>query len=212
MASAYDQLSLFLHNPGPVCMAAAERALAYVQGTHDQGLSCCDPGAENCNVLTGWIDSDFAADSDTRRSVIEYIISLHGKERIQLESVVVMLSSEAEYVAASAVAQENAYPRALLSGLDRSTLGPTCVWEDNAAYILMSENPVNRDRIRHVEVKFHFLRERVRAGKINLYNCWGPLNVADAMTKSLPGSAFHKHAPFMHGTRSPHRPFTDPGS
>jgi len=123
-----------------------------------------------------------------------------------------MLSSEAEYVAASAVAQENAYPRALLSGLDRSTLGPTCVWEDNAAYILMSENSVNRDRIRHVEVKFHFPRERVRAGKINLYNCWGPLNIADALTKSLPGPAFHKHAPFMHGTRSPYRPFTDPGS
>jgi len=80
MASAYGQLSLFLHNPGPVHMAAAERALSYVRGTHDQGLSCCDPGAENRNVLTGWIDSDFAADSDTRRSVIAYIISLNGKD------------------------------------------------------------------------------------------------------------------------------------
>ena len=36
-----------MHNPGPVHMAAAERALAYVRGTHDQGLSYCDPGAEN---------------------------------------------------------------------------------------------------------------------------------------------------------------------
>ena len=39
----------------------------------------------------------------------------------------------------------------------------------------MSENPVNRDRSRHVDVKFHFLRERVRAGEIKLYECWGPL-------------------------------------
>ena len=41
MAVAYGQLSLFLHhsNPGPVHMAAAERALAYVRDTHDQGLS-----------------------------------------------------------------------------------------------------------------------------------------------------------------------------
>jgi len=53
MAFAYDQLSLFLHNPGPVHMTVAELALAYVRGTHDQGLSCCDPGAENQNVLTG---------------------------------------------------------------------------------------------------------------------------------------------------------------
>ena len=40
----------------------------------------------------------------------------------------------------------------------------------------LSENPVNRDRSRHVDVKFHFLRERVRAGEIKLYKCWGPLN------------------------------------
>ena len=40
--------------------------------------------------------------------------------------------------------------------------------------IFMSENPVNRDRSRHVDVKFHFLRERVRAGEIKLYKCWGP--------------------------------------
>jgi len=46
MAFDYDQLNLFLYNPDPVHMAAAERALAYVRGTHDQGL----PGAENRNV------------------------------------------------------------------------------------------------------------------------------------------------------------------
>ena len=68
---------------------------------------------------------------------------------------------------------------------------------------------VNRDRSRHVDVKFHFLRERVRAGKIMLYEFWGPLNVADASTKSLPRPAFHKHAPFMHGTRSSYQPFTN---
>jgi len=88
----------------------------------------------------------------------------------------------------------------------------TCVWEDNAACILISQNPVNRDRSRHVDVKFHFVRERVRAGEIKFYKCWGPLNVANALTKSLPRPAFHKHASFMHGTRSSYWPFIDPGA
>ena len=44
------------------------------------------------------------------------------------EGGVTLSSSEAEYVAANAIAQENAYLRALLSGFDRSPLGPTCVW------------------------------------------------------------------------------------
>ena len=172
MAFAYGQLSLFLHNPGLVHMAAAELALAYVRGTHDQGLSYCDPGAKNQNVLTKWVDSDFAANSNTRRSVTGYVMVLNGALISWwscLQGGVTLSSSEAEYVTASTVAQENL--RALLSGFDRSPLGPTCVWEDNVASILMSENPVNRDRSRHVDVRFHFLRERVRAGEIKLYKC-----------------------------------------
>ena len=140
-----------------------------VRGTHDQGLLYCDPGAGNRNVLTGWVDSDFAADSDTRHSVTEYVMALNGAPiswRSCRQGGVTLSSSEAEYVDASAVAQENAYLRALLSGFDRSPLGPTCVWEDNAACILMSENPVHHDRSRHVDFEFHFLRERVRAGEI----------------------------------------------
>ena len=215
LAFAYGQLSQFLHNPGLVHMAAAERALAYVRGTADWGLTYYDLGADKRNVLTGWVDSDFASDSDTRRSVTGYVMSLNGAPiswRSCRQGGVTLSSSEAEYVAASAVAQENAYLRSLLSGFDRPPLGPTCVWEDNAACILMSENPVNRDRSRHVDVKFHFLRERVRAGEIKLFKCWGPLNVADALTKSLPRPAFHKHSPFMHGTRCPYQPFAAAGA
>jgi len=106
---------------------------------------------------------------------------------------VTLSSSKAEYVAASAVAQANAYLCALLSGFDRPLLGPTCVWEDKAC-ILISENPVNHNQSHHVDVKFHFFRERVRAGEIKLYKCWGPLNVTDALTKTLPQPTFHKFA------------------
>jgi len=150
-----------LHNPGPVHIATVERVLAYVRDTHDQGLSYCDPGAENRNVLTGWVDSDFADDSDTRRSVTGYFMALNGATiswRSCRQGGVTLSSSVTEYIAANAVAQENAYLRALLSCFDRSPLGPTCVLEDNVACILMSENPVNRDHSRHVDVKFHFLR------------------------------------------------------
>jgi len=117
MVFAYDQLSLFLHNLDPVHMTTAERAPASVRGTHDQGLSYCDPSAENRNVLTGWVNSDFAADSDTRCSVTGYVMTLNGAPiswRSSCQGGVTLSSSSTEYVAASAVAQENAYLRALL--------------------------------------------------------------------------------------------------
>jgi len=108
-------------------MAAAKRALVYAQGTHDQGLSYCDPGAENQNILTGWVDNDFAADSDTRRSVTGYIMALNSAPiswRSCHQGGVTLSSSEAEHVAASAVAKENTYLHALLSGFDHLLLAP----------------------------------------------------------------------------------------
>ena len=86
------------------------------------------------------------------------------------------------------------------------------MWEDNAAGILISENPVNHDHSHHVNVKFNFLHERVRASEIKLYKCWDPLNVINALTKSLSQSDFHKHAPFMHDTRCPYWPFAEQGA
>ena len=75
LAFTYSQLSKFVQSPGPVHLAAAERALAYLRGTYNEGITYFDPGEGRRNKLTGWVDSDFAADPDTRKSMIGYIFS-----------------------------------------------------------------------------------------------------------------------------------------
>jgi hypothetical protein len=67
----------------------------------------------------------------------------------------------------------------------------------------MSENPTNRERSRHVDVRVHFLRDMVRDGSVELIKCAGTQNVADALTKSLTQRtrpAFRKHREFLKGT------------
>ena len=93
-------------------------------------------------------------------------------------------SSEAEFVAASQAGKEVLYLRALLKGFACPQTRPTELWEDNASCILMSENPTNRERSRHVDVRVHFLRDMVRDGAVKLIKCAGTQNVADALTKS----------------------------
>ena len=78
LAFTYSQLSKFVQSPGPVHLAAAERALAYLRGTYNEGITYCDPGEDRRNKLTGWVDSDFAADPDTRKSMTGYLFSLNG--------------------------------------------------------------------------------------------------------------------------------------
>jgi hypothetical protein len=65
---------------------------------------------------------------------------------------------------------------------------------------MMTENPTNRDRSRHVNVKVHVLRDLVRDGHIKLVKCDGTQNVSDTLTKSLPRPAFEKHREYMVGT------------
>ena len=78
LAFTYSQLSKFVQSPGPVHLAAAERALAYLRGTYNEGITYCNPVEERRNKLTGWVDSDFAADPDTRKSMTGYLFSLNG--------------------------------------------------------------------------------------------------------------------------------------
>ena len=108
-----------------------------------------------------------------------------------------MSSSKAEFVAASQAGQEVLYLRALLQEFTYLQHGPTEIWE---SCILMSENPTNRERSRHVDVRVHFLQDMVQVAFVKLTKCAGTQNVAVDLTKSLPRPAFHKHREFLKGT------------
>eukprot|EP00961_Rhodomonas_salina_P054757 735670-Rhodomonas_salina.1 len=115
-------------------------------GTVDHGITYSDPGPKRRHVLMGWVDSDFAADPDTRRSVTGYVISLNNGPvswKAKRQGCVTLSSAEAEFVAASQCGQEVLYLRQLLEQLGYKQTEPTRVYEDNEACIKMSENPTN---------------------------------------------------------------------
>ena len=162
------------------------------------------------NKLVDWVDSDFGSDVDSRKSMTGFLMSLNDGPiswKSSRQGGVTLSSSEAEFVAASQAGQEVVYLRALLRGFGYPQVGATEIWEDNASCIMMSENPTNRDRSRHVDVKVHFLRDLVRDGHVKLLKCAGTQNVSDALTKSLPRPAFEKHREYMIGTRVPFSAF-----
>jgi hypothetical protein len=136
------------------------------RGTYNKGITYCDPGEERRHKLTGWVDSDFAADRDTRKSMTGYLFCLNGRAVSWLSSRqggVTLSSAEAEFVAASQPGQEAIYLRGLLRGFNFRQVGATEIWEDNASCIMMSENPANRERTLHVDTQVHYLRELAMA-------------------------------------------------
>ena len=116
-------------------------------------------------------------------------------------------SAEAEFVAASVCGQEVIYLRNLLRDLGYSQTSPTKIFEDNAACIMMADNPAHPDKARHIDTRRWFLRDMVRDKVLKLIKCAGTQNVADAFTKSLPGPSFLKHRQYMWGSRIPFEAF-----
>jgi hypothetical protein len=145
LAFAYSQLCKFVQYPAVVHLQAAERVLQYVRGTYYQEITYCD---RLFDVL------------EWRRYFLEIIPTSRSY----------LSRREAEFVAASQAGQEVVYLRELLNGFGHPQKKPTEIWEDNASCIMMSENPTNRDRSRHVDVKVHYLRDLVRDGHVKLVN------------------------------------------
>ncbi len=124
LAFSYSHLSKFVQYPGMTHLEAAERVLQYVRGTYDQGISFYDLGPDKRNKLGGWVDSDFASDIDSRKSMTGYLMSLNGGP-ISLKS---SRQGEPEFVEASQAGQEVVYLRVLLRGFGYTQKGPTEIW------------------------------------------------------------------------------------
>eukprot|EP00961_Rhodomonas_salina_P130451 1756199-Rhodomonas_salina.1 len=121
--------------------------------------------------------------------------------RAKRQGCVTLSSSEAEFVAASQCGVEVVYLLALLKGLGVEQKGATRVWEDNTACIMMSENPVNRERSRHIDTRIYFIRDLVSDGVMKLVKVPGVDNVAD--TKSVPFPTLEKHRWYLWGSGVP---------
>ena len=120
------------------------------------------------------MDSDFALDPDNRRSTSGYLISMNCGPiswKAKRQSCTTLSSAEAEFVAASVCGQEVIYLRNLLHDLGFAQVGVTEVFEDNAACILMSENPANPERSRHIDTCQYFLRNMVCNGIFKPKKC-----------------------------------------
>lgn len=211
LAFAYSKLSKFVQCPGPVHLKAAERVLQYLQGTYMDGLTYSDQGTGKHNQLRGWVDSDYASDPDSLKSVTGYVLAMNGAPiswKAKRQDCVTLSSAEAEYVAATMWGQEVLYFQSLLQGFGKEQTNPTEIWEDNAECIQISENPVNCKFTSHIDVCRYFCRDLVRDGVLVLKKCAGTHNMADALTKSLPSPTFNKHLPWLIGTREEYQAFS----
>jgi hypothetical protein len=201
LAWCYSELSKYVQFPGIAHMEAAEHVLQYLRDTWNESI-IYTRGSRNPNELWGWVDADWAGDTDTRRSHTGYILMMNGGPiswKSRRQDNVSLSTSEAEFVAASQAGQEALYLRETLKDFGYQQNTATEIYEDNLACVAMSENPVRRKFSRHIDIRRYFVRELVKAGFVKLIPLRTHKMVADALTKSLPSPAFIGHRRVMMG-------------
>ena len=149
---------------------------------NDRDLGASEP--------TAAVDSDWASCRDTARSVSGFIVTLRGAVitwRSKQQTVVATSSSHAEYIAASELSREMVWIRMLLTEIGFKLTSPSIVFEDNMAAESMTRNDGVTDRSKHINVKWHYVRQCVREGLLQFDRVNGRENPADALTKAATG-------------------------
>ena len=143
--------------------------------------------------LIGFMDSDYAGDRDKRRSTTAYIFTVCGNcvsWKSQLQSVVALSSTEAEYIAATEAAKEAMWIKGLLMEL-KLMQQEVVIYSDSQSAIHLCKNPVFHERSKHIQVKYHFIRDMVAQKVFKLEKVPTELNLSDMGTKVLPVSKFN---------------------
>eukprot|EP00904_Undaria_pinnatifida_P007540 jgi/Undpi1/3916/HiC_scaffold_16.g07284.m1 len=147
--------------------------------------------------LTAYSDADYADKSNDRRSVSGTAITLGGAAvswASSTQTCVTLSTAEAEYVALGEGVKEALFTGAVLSFICPELTG-SCVrvFEDNQGAIALAENPLSSARSKHIDVRFHFVRELLRAEKIDIQFVASEEQHADILTKSLAATPFKSH-------------------
>ena len=143
-------------------MIATKHILRYLKGTFEYRVKY---EANQKINLHGYVDSDWVGNATNRKSTLGCCFSM-GSSVIswfsKKQSYVALSTDEAEYVAACSASCEAVWLRKLLSDLFDLQMDATCIHCENYSYVKLSENQVFHDKSKHIEIKYHYIRDMVQ--------------------------------------------------
>ncbi|KAL0267052.1 UNVERIFIED_CONTAM: hypothetical protein PYX00_009420 [Menopon gallinae] len=186
IAFAAMTLGRYCNDPGKEHWTLAKRVLRYLKATPELGIKY----SRNVKQLEAFTDSDWAGNVDDRRSCSGNVLMLAGGPiswMSKLQSSVSLSTMEAEYVAIREVTKEVVYVSRLINHMlfRHYVKEPISVYCDNQSAIELSKNPVFHKRSKHIDIAYHYARELVEKGKIELKYLRTDEMIADVFTKPL---------------------------
>lgn len=182
---AISNVSQFNNNPGKAHWQAIKRILRYIKGTSKMKL---EYSKDANSKIVGFSDSDWGGCTDDRRSCTGYVYIMNGGAiswASKRQTTVALSSTEAEYMALASATQEAMWFKQLDEDLWRKPSEPIMIHCDNQGALQLAKNDGYHNRTRHIDIKHHFCREKLRDGQILIEHIGTKEMVADSLTKSV---------------------------
>ncbi|UYV79131.1 hypothetical protein LAZ67_17001199 [Cordylochernes scorpioides] len=194
MTFAVTKLAQFFSNPGERHWQAAKHILRYIQATKNVSL-IYKRGSDD---ILAFSDSDWANDIDDRRSISGSAVTINGclvSWRSKKQNCVSLSTMESEYIALAQTTKEILWIAQILENLKCLTNAsrPITIFCDNRAAIEFSKNNIENNRSKHIDIRYHYIREKVNSGDIHVNYISTNDNLADIFTKGLKRTA-HQNA------------------
>jgi len=215
LSNSVRELSKVMDRANKAHEKILHRVIRFVEQTKNRCLVLSPMKEQITWDLKGYCDSDFAGDSDTRKSVSGFVIYLCGAAiawRSKGQKSVTLSSTEAEYVAISEVAMEILYIAGILRFLSVPLHYPITVNVDNIGAIYLTKNATTGSRTKHVDTRYHFVRDYVEDGIVKVEFVRSEANHADIFTKNLNHELFQRHSEAIGMETLPDSPTTDDGT
>nr|GEY30884.1 retrovirus-related Pol polyprotein from transposon TNT 1-94 [Tanacetum cinerariifolium] len=184
-------ISRFTKNLKYAHWKALKRILRYVKGTESFGLFY---SISKEYTLIGYSDSFWHGDVDDQKSTSGYVFFM-GKTAFiwasKKQPIVALSTCETKYVLASWTVCHAIWLRNLLRELKNQQEGPTKIKVDNKPAIELARNPVHHQRSKHIDVRFHFIREHIRNRDMQLTHVMSRDQAVDIFTKALLAELFN---------------------
>ncbi|KAJ3704768.1 hypothetical protein LUZ61_008473 [Rhynchospora tenuis] len=187
---AVNKASQFMAQPTETHWQLVKRILRYLKGTLTHGLT-----VQPSNLtLNAYCDADWAGCPDDRRSTTGFVVYL-GCNLISWSSkkqnTVSRSSTETEYRSMAVTATEITWIQSLLHELGCLSSAAPTLWCDNLGATFLAANPIFHARTKHIELDFHFVREKVVNKQLNVRFICSADQLGDVFTKGLSKSRFH---------------------
>ena len=169
-------------------MKAARRIMRYLIESTNYGILFRRDSESKEAMVTCYSDADWCGDKEDRRSTTGCFFQVFGAPISwcsKKQPVVALSSCEAEYIAGSYVACQAIWIRSVIEEIEVEVKKPLVLQIDNKSAINLAKNSVLNGRSKHIEDRFHFLREKVNRGELEVRHCSSEAQLADIFTKGL---------------------------